>query len=350
MLDEAIRSLAVKYNSQKELVGTEEATKNAFVMPFLAALGYDVFNPMEVNPEFTADVGTKKGEKVDYAILVEGRPVVLIECKSCNTDLSNSHASQLFRYFSATDARFSILTNGIEYRFYADLDKQNRMDERPFFTFNIHDFDEHALNELGRFAKETFDTDAILDTASGLKYLNLLRSYLRQEFDKPSEDFVRFVGKQVFDGKMTQSVLDTFQGLTKRAIDQIIKDRLRQRFKDVLGDEEESVSAAENEAEAISNDGVETTEDEVLGHKIVQAIVAEVASPDRVIMRDAKSYCAILFDNNNRKPLVRLHFNTSNKKVSLFDGEADDVVQISDVAELYQCRSRILNTVSSYLE
>ena len=347
MLEEAVRALAAKHIAQRELVCTEEGTKNALVMPLLAALGYDVFNPLEVNPEFTADVGTKKGEKVDYALMSSGVPIVLIECKPCNSDLSNSHASQLFRYFSATDARFSILTNGVEYRFYADLDKQNRMDERPFFTFNIHDFDDMAIAELTRFSKDKFDTEAILNTASGLKNLNLLRVYLRRQFEQPDEDFVRFVGKQVFEGKMTQQVLHMFQGLTKRAVDQIVKDRLRQRFKDVLDNEEESI--ADHSEHVAEKREVETTEDEILGYRIIQAIVAEVAAPNRVAIRDAKSYCAILFDDNNRKPLVRLHFNSSNKKISLFDGDGEEVVTITSVADIYHHKPRILTTVQQYL-
>ena len=347
MLEEAIKGLAGKHNAQKDLVSTEEGTKNALVMPFLSALGYDVFNPLEVNPEFTADVGTKKGEKVDYAIMENGRPSILVECKPCNTELNNNHASQLFRYFSATDARFSILTNGIEYRFFADLDRENRMDERPFLTFNIHDFDDQALNELARFSKEKFNVEAILNTASGLKNLNLLRAYLKEQFDAPDEDFVRFVGKQVFQGKMTQQVLSMFQGLTKRAIEQVIRDKMRQRFKHVLDDDSnDQDEVVEKPAEPTD---IETTEEEILGHRIIQAIVAEKTDPSRVYLRDAKSYCAILFDDNNRKPIVRLHFNTANKKITLFGSEGEEVLPISEVSDLYQFKARLHSTVEGYL-
>ncbi len=137
---ETIKGLAARTEKLKGSITTEEACKTAFVMPFLNALGYDVFNPDIVTPEFIADVGVKKGEKVDYAIKSDGKIIMLVECKPCGSDLAQQHMSQLYRYFSVTDARFSILTNGIHYWFYSDLDEKNRMDQKPFFQFNILDY------------------------------------------------------------------------------------------------------------------------------------------------------------------------------------------------------------------
>ena len=135
-----VRALASRVSTAKDSVSTEEATKNAMIMPFIQLLGYDVFNPSEVTPELVADVGTKKGEKVDYAILRDGKPIMLFECKKAGGDLHINHASQLFRYFHVTEARFAVLTNGLTYRFFTDLEKPNKMDEKPFFEFNILDF------------------------------------------------------------------------------------------------------------------------------------------------------------------------------------------------------------------
>ena len=110
---EQLHALSAKVQKQKDTIQTEEATKNAFILPFISALGYDVFDPCEVVPEFTADVGIKKGEKADYAIFHDGKVIVLLECKKCGTDLSSCHASQLYRYFSVTEARIAILCDGI---------------------------------------------------------------------------------------------------------------------------------------------------------------------------------------------------------------------------------------------
>lgn len=115
--EDSLNKLSTTIKQQKNNVTTEEATKNAFILPFLDILGYNIFNPTEVVPEFVADIGIKKGEKVDYAIMEDGDPILLIECKSCDKNLDKAHASQLYRYFSVTPARFGILTNGIQYSF-----------------------------------------------------------------------------------------------------------------------------------------------------------------------------------------------------------------------------------------
>lgn len=77
-LADCVQEIASRAAKQIEHITTEEATKNAFVMPLVNALGYNVFDPTEVVPEFTADIGTKKSEKVDYAIMRDGEPSILM--------------------------------------------------------------------------------------------------------------------------------------------------------------------------------------------------------------------------------------------------------------------------------
>src|SRR5215217_8875501 len=158
-------------------IKTEEATKNALIMPFIQLLGYDVFNPFEVSPEFIADIGIKKGEKVDYAILNNNKPILLIECKHYTEDL-NPHNSQLFRYFHTTDSKFGLLTNGVCFKFYTDLVTPNKMDEKPFFEFNITEIKDNEIAELKKFHKSYFDVENITNTASELKYLNEMKALL----------------------------------------------------------------------------------------------------------------------------------------------------------------------------
>jgi predicted type IV restriction endonuclease len=185
-----IRELSARIPKQLEYIQTEEATKNALVMPFISALGYKVFDPIEVTPELCADVGVKKGEKVDYAILREGEPIILFECKHHAADLGKVHASQLYRYFSVTEARFSVLTNGLAYWFYTDLEAPNKMDEKPFFEFNMLDIKESAVEELKKFSKSVFDLDNILTTASELKYTREITRLLVEQMQEPTEEFV----------------------------------------------------------------------------------------------------------------------------------------------------------------
>jgi hypothetical protein len=197
-----IKQVAQRIEKLKDSLATEEATKNALIMPFILALGYDVFNPLEIVPEFTCDIGTKKGEKIDYAIINDGKPVVLIECKHWKQDLT-LHDNQLLRYFNVANAKFGILTNGIVYKFYTDLECANKMDEKPFLEVNMLDLNDTQIEELKKFHKSYFDVDTILSSASELKYTGELKNIIAKEFEQPSAEFVKYLGKQIYDDVFT---------------------------------------------------------------------------------------------------------------------------------------------------
>ena len=172
----------------------------------------------------------KKGEKVDYAIMVNDKPVIAFECKRAGTDLSDIHASQLYRYFSALNSvRFGVLTNGVEYKFYSDLDAPNRMDDRPLFVFNILEYQERQVAELKKFTKSAFNLEEILATASDLKYTAALKRIVSEEFDNPSDEFVKFLSKQVYSGVFTQSVRETFTVITQKALSRFLNERISSR-------------------------------------------------------------------------------------------------------------------------
>jgi len=353
-LIDRIKDIASRIPKQIEHIQTEEATKNAFIMPFISSLGYDVFNPMEVIPEFTADIGTKKGEKVDYAIKKDDDIIILIECKWSGADLHKDHASQLYRYFSATEARFAILTNGIDYEFYSDIDEPNKMDSKPFFSFNVLHFEDHQINELKKFTKSSFSLEDILTTASTLKYTGAIKKILEEELKNPSEAFVRFFASQIYDGRLTQPVIEQFTEIVKEARSQFVNERINERLKSALSaNEPESISdvtSVEEEKPDVeaSKDGIETTQEEIDGYNIVKAILREVVNVGRVAMRDTKSYCGILLDDNNRKPICRLHFNYSQKYLGVISGKNEDRIEIDSVDDIFKYADRIKSTISEY--
>src|SRR5690606_20907775 len=201
-----IRQFGKRVDRLLPQIKTDEATKTSLILPFLKIMGDDVFDPFEVHPEFVADIGIKKGEKVDYAILRDDKPIILIECKYYADGL-DPHNSQLFRYFHTTDAKFSLLTNGLEYRFYTDLVTPNKMDEKPFFEFKITDIKDAEIVELRKFHKSVFDLDSISSAASDLKYFNELTILITGEMQNPSEEFVRYFAKQVYPSLVTAKVL-----------------------------------------------------------------------------------------------------------------------------------------------
>ena len=331
----------------RELLLTEEAAKTALVMPFLQALGYDVFNPSEVIPEFTADVGVKKGEKVDYALCIDGKVSILVECKPSSVDLDLKHASQLFRYFATTDARVAVLTNGVVYQFYSDIEQPNRMDEKPFFVFSMDTIRRSDPATLERFGRHQFDIDAILAEAGRLKLESQMRIELEREFAQPSDEFVRFMAARVQPGeRFTSALKERLAPVLTASIAGLIRDRVNDRLTSALNVANPApVDMPEGTSDDMSvvADGVITTEDEIAGFRIVQAIAARHVDPKRVVIRDSKSYCAILLDDNNRKSLARLHFNSpTTRYVGTFVGKAETRHPLAALTDIYKLENAIV--------
>jgi len=333
-----IKQLGDRVTKLKEQIQTEEATKNAFIMPFLQTLGYDVFNPLEVVPEYITDIGTKKGEKIDYAIFKDGTPTILVECKHWGQNL-NLHDGQLLRYFHVSKAKFGLLTNGISYRFYSDLVESNKMDEKPFLEFNINEIKDNQIEELRKFHKSVFNAESIANTASELKYTNELKSLLQSELTNPSSEFVKLFAKQVYPSVITAKVLEQFTNLTKKSIQQHISDLITERLKTALSKEDEKAKEDEikqNELLKKEENKVVTTELEMEGFMVVKSILRQRLNVSRISYRDAQSYFAILLDDNNRKTLCRLYLNGLKKYLAIIDEQKKEVkIEISSIDDIF---------------
>lgn len=356
-LIDRLKAIGERISKLKSQVETEEATKNAFVMPFISALGYDVFNPIEVVPEFVADVGIKKGEKVDYCIMKEGKPIIIIECKHWKEPL-DPHNSQLFRYFHVASAKFAFLTNGIQYRFYTDLVETNKMDETPFLEFSLESVTESITNELKKFQRDKFDVQEIFLTASDLKYSKEIKEVLVKELNEPSEEFIKFFASRVYAGRLTIKILEQFSGLVAKSVKTLISELISERLQTALNREKEdrdklAIPASvegQSSAGVIEEEGdIITTEEEEEGYRIVRAILRKEVDPKRVVMRDTKSYCSIILDDNNRKPICRLRFNRSQKYLGLFStNKEEEKVPISNIDDIYYFADRMIETVKMY--
>jgi hypothetical protein len=356
---ERAQALALKIRKHKEGIETEEATKNAFVMPFISTvLGYDVFNPAEVIPEFTADVGTKRGEKIDYAIVHNGQVQVLVEAKKINDPLRIEHASQLFRYFAVTNARIAVLTNGQVYEFYTDLDAPNRMDAKPFLVLDFADIDETLLPELAKLTKESFDLDSVISAAGELKYIGQLKRILAAQFKEPEDEWVKFLTTRVYEGPFTQRVREQFGPLVAKATRQFLNEQVNDRLKNALGGPDSYVSVT-TQAEPVVAESADredgggelvTTEEELEGYRVVRAIVCGEVPAARIASRDTKTYFGVLLDNNNRKPIARLWFNRSKKYLGIFDeNKVETRISIANVEEIYAHADHLRQTVARYL-
>jgi len=347
-----IKQLGERVAKLKDQIQTEEATKNAFIMPFIQALGYDVFNPTEVVPEFISDIGLKKGEKIDYAIFKDGSPTILIECKHWAQNL-NIHDGQLLRYFHASKAKFGLLTNGIVYRFYSDLVAANKMDEKPFLEFNINEIKDNQVEELKKFHKTVFDAESITNTASELKFMNELKQLIQQELINPTPDFVKHFARQVYPSVVTAKVLEQFTNLTKKSIQQHISDLITERLKTALTKEDEETKKQEAvqalEQAKLEEVKVVTTEEELEGFMIVKTILRQKISSTRITHRDAQSYFAILLDDNNRKTICRLYLNGSKKFFVTLDDQKKEVKnEINSLDDIFKHSETLFKIVENF--
>lgn len=339
-LEQQIQILVDRIDSDGATLENEEATKNALILPMLRALGYDVFNPNEVRPEFSADTPGRRAEKVDYAIFLNGDIEILVECKALRSSLKPKEVNQLFRYFSATSARLAVLTDGETYKFYTDLDASNLMDAQPFLVIRLEQLNSLDLRQLEKFEKRNFDIDKIVADAEDLKFRSSIKKELSSEFSDPSEEFVRMLSSRVFPGNITSKVREKFAPIVKSAAEAMIRETVNRRLRDAI----QATTPTNDEKPESETDEAVTTDMELKGFHIVQAIAAKATSPTRVGFRDAKAYCAILLDDNNRKPVCRLHFNNENRlRISI--GREPEKHELTEVRDIYRFSDEIRRQV-----
>ena len=355
-LGENIQQIAKRYTEAKSHIATEEATKTSLIMPFIQALGYDFQNPVEVVPEFDAELpGTKKGDKIDYVIKQNGEPIILLKCKWRGHALDINQESQLMRYFHALPAKkIAILTNGVQYRFYTDLDEKNKMDTKPFLQFDITAINDVVLKELLRYTKTAFNIDSIMPAAEELKYTGAIKKILLDSLSDPHEDFVRALATQVYEGKLTERMREKFKEIVKKAFNQFVSDRVSDRLSSALQEEKAAANAKDAEAEQPEEANgresrIVTTQDEIDGVNIVKSILRQTVDVKRIAMRDTANYCGILLDDNRKKAICRLFFNNpENLSIVLFDAnKKESKYPLANLDEIYRLADEIIRNVDA---
>jgi predicted type IV restriction endonuclease len=336
-MQEEINDFKAKVVKLKDTLETEEATKTALIMPFFQVLGYDVFNPLEFIPEFTCDVGIKKGEKIDYAIKKNGKVIMVVEAKRVGYNLSKVD-NQLMRYFHATDAKIAIMTDGVKYKFYSDLEKENIMDKDSFFEFNLEEVTEQQINDINKFKKENFNTTTILNLASDMRIVQQLKRKIYEEFNDPSPDFVKIMIDDIHEGTKTKQVIDYHKPFIKKAFNKIINDKVAAKLNSAL------LGVEDNEEEEIeSSSKIITTEEEIFSYQVIKSILAEHIDIERVFYRDTETYFGILLDDNNRKWMCRIKFVKDGINVTFNDNLKP--VKIQKIDELYKLKEQLLDSL-----
>ncbi|MGL5903133.1 MAG: type I restriction endonuclease [Cetobacterium sp.] len=357
-LKNKIEDLGKKIEMYRERISNEEMTKTAFILPFFESLGYDTRNPFEFYPEFTADLLDSKGEKVDYAILKEDKPQILIEAKCCNDSL-DKHDKQLMRYFHTTEAKIGILTNGIVYKFFTDLDEPNKMDMKPFLEINLLNIRENEIHELKKFSKNNFDISSILTSAEELKYSGAIKKLLKNEFETPSEIFSNYILSEIYEGIKTQKIKDKFAIIIKKSLNEFLNDIVRNKLEGVLENNTtvlNTIPIVEEELE--KKDEPETTQEELEGLGIVKSILIDNLGNEisRIGYKDTISYFGILLDGNIRKWICRLRFNTENKYISFPEIDEngnktnkENKFLLNGLNDIYNYKSQLIESLKIHL-
>ncbi|GHV51251.1 hypothetical protein FACS1894216_04920 [Synergistales bacterium] len=354
-LIDTIRQIAKTYNEKKDSITTEEASKMALVLPLIQALGYNVFDTSEVFPEYVADIAGRKGEKIDYAIMGEGEPIIIIECKWSGAELTDDNKSQLIRYFVTLPAvKIAVLTNGLVYQFYTDIDHENQMDAKPYFQFDIRAITSHEAKELAKYAKTDFKLDNIINAATELKYIGEIKRYIGDQFANPDDEFAKCVLAGIgFVGLKRSTVIDAFKLYAKSAMGQFLNDKLNERLvsaikEDVAITPTPEESLARDEAE--SDDGIITTQEEIDAYNIVKAILCKHVPVNDIAFRDAKSYSSVLYKDNNRFPICRFYFNNlKNLQLALLDETRKETkIKLTTLDELYAHADALIESVMRY--
>ena len=349
---EQLAQFVKRVESLQGSIQTEEATKTAIIMPFFALLGYDVFNPQEFVPEYVADVGIKRGEKVDYAILQDGDPVIIIEAKALNRNLEK-HDSQLFRYFSTTSAKFAILTNGIRYRFFTDLEDQNKMDVLPFLDFNLLNIKEGQIEELKKFQKENFNVAKIFDSASVLKYQSKFKQTLSEQFQNPSDEFVRLFLQDVYSGMKTQSVIERFRPILKRSMQEFISETMNDKIKTVFFDppSQSADKPVDSQQEASQDTSLLPTDTELNIYYHIKNLFKKYVNLEDITYKKTESYLAILYKGNVRKWICRIIMTGTQLIIIMPDQDKKEVrCSVSNPYEIGNYSRYMVSVIARYTE
>lgn len=257
-----------------------------------------------------------------------------------------NHASQLFRYFSVTDARVAILTNGVIFKFFSDIDSPNKMDSKPFFTLDMDGVKKSDFRTLSNFVKGTFNIDTIVAEAGNLKMQSLVANELEKEFAEPPEEFVRLIANRIHEGRVTASIKESFKSLIVASINSLIRDKVTERLTSALQVSNPNDADSGDAIATLESDGVLTTQDEIDGFNIIRAIGSRAVDPSRIVLRDAKSYCAVLLDDNNRKTIARLHFNSPTARyLGTFTDKDETRHSVQGPIDLYKFEKQIAGRI-----
>jgi predicted type IV restriction endonuclease len=314
----SLQALARKSAKASERCVNEESTKMFLVVPFLAFLGYDTLNPDEVYPEHHADFSDKYKNRVDYAILRGGEPVVAVECKTCGYPIADDRG-QLRSYFNAAKTiKLGVLTDGMVWEFYADSDEPNMMDSKPFLTFSLFDVkdgkvDDTALAALQALGKEAFEPENIGAEARKKHLANSVLHFLRDNYRSPSEEFTKIVLSGAGIGRFSSKKMEEYRRIVKDSMVSFINEEIIHRLEITERKREEKAEPQPTAMamEVAADDGIITTQEELAFFDFVKRRLAFLVNDEalyseieKVDHRDYRGKFVIFYSRERKGRLV----------------------------------------------
>lgn len=340
-----LRTLANQIEERRKHVATEEAVKQALILPFIGLLGFDIYNPAELIPEYKAG-WAKATEKIDYALQLAGRCVLFVEAKGPNETLTNYDA-QLAKYFNSTpEVKFAIITNGVQYRFFTDLQEPNILDKKPFFEFDFDSFADADVTVLERFRKDVFSVENLVGYAEDLVFLGTLKNRFKKLLREPSDEFISFAIKDagIVDTRVTQKVVDRFRPLVKESISAAVLEIVQQSLLPQAAVLEradpipappiaEPVPPLESTKDSEIGPRIVTTDDELRAFDIIKtAVAAHVPDEKQIRYNDTTSYFAVQYNVTTRW-FARLWVQDRERKIVIVRLEPSRATEIAGAME-----------------
>ena len=331
----SIKNSLDNWDYEKAIVNSnDETTTRAFLIhPFFDLLNYDQID--DYTHEYVADLGSKRGKKVDIAItLGQKSPQILVECKSSSTKLNDNHYNQLRNYMLNTPtAKIGVLSNGLEYKFYV-RDNSGALYTTPFFTFDLSEYNTSDLEMLSLFLRNGIDISEILSQAEEIHFLDKFDDALFDVITNPSDELIKLINQSMGGKRKTPSTTEKIKELINGVSLKTLSDRV-----------------IKNEISS-SNSGIITTTDELQAYNIIKTMIGLARSKaidiERVGYRDYKGFFNILIDDNQRKCICTLHLNGTKKHIQI--GQERHEIESVSVAALTKFKKEIVDSATSLFE
>ena len=337
-----------KLNIKKGACTNEETTKTALILPFFTLLGYDTTDPAEVMAESVSAPGGNKDQRVDYCLYSGGKAIIIVEAKPYKANLEK-YSTQLANYYTCSDAKIAIITDGVKYRFYTDSVKQNIMDMVPFFDIDLTCLTQQQIDQLAGFQKEGFDAESITSFSA-------FYDFFAEQLKHPSDDLVRLflTGCHVNTPKQTATLCDKYRPLVQKAMEACLNRIMKKSNAIAIKQfQDDGNSTAVPTAPPKQASSIVTTQEELDAFAIAQEMLSEIVPASDIGYKDRQRYMGVFYQNNISKWICRFEFKNKTK-VLILPRQTDPALEdrsrkLNAIEEIRQYRDDLIAVLQSYL-